>query len=99
MSQAAPVTTVGVYHPIQGRQSEGHQLVGEFALDPDSGHAVLCVLHETARTQLERFANGLTSTPLRRTVLPSEGELFLRTLQETFLNSTSWRVVDHSAAL
>jgi len=32
-------------------------------------------------------------------VLPSEGELFLRTLQGTFQNSTSWRVVDHSAAL
>ncbi len=99
MSQARPVTTVGVYHPIQGRHSEGHQLVGEFALDPDSGHAVLFVLDETARTQLERFANGLASTPLRRTVLPSEGELFLRTLQETFQNSTSWRVVDRSAAL
>lgn len=99
MSQATPVTKVAVYHPIQGRLSEGHRLVGEFALDPDSGHAVLVVLHETARTQLERFARGLASTPLRRTVTPSEGELFLRTLQETFQNSTYWRVIDHRAAL
>lgn len=99
MSQATPVTKVGVYHPIQERHTEGHQLVGEFALDPDSGHAVLCVLDETARTQLERIANGLASTPLRRTVLPGEGELFLRTLQGTFHSSTSWRVVDQSAAL
>ncbi len=42
MSRATPVTKVGVYHPIQERHTEGHQLVGEFALDPDSGHAVLC---------------------------------------------------------
>ncbi len=60
---------------------------------------MLFVLGETARAQLERFANGLASTPLRRTVQPGEGELFLRTLRETFQNSTSWRVVDHSAAL
>lgn len=82
MSPATPVTAVRVYHPIQGRHSKEHQLVGDFALDPDSGHAVLRVLDETARTQLERFAGGLASTPLRRTVLPSEGEQFLRTLQE-----------------
>lgn len=99
MSQATPVTKVGVYHPIQARRSEGHQLVGEFALDPDSGHAVLVVLDETARAQLKRFAGGLASTPLRRTVTPSEGELLLRTLQETFQSSTYWRVIDHSAAL
>ncbi len=99
MSQAMPVTKVGVYHPLKGRRGEGHQLIGEFALDPASGHAVLCVLDQTARTRLERIANGLASTPLRRTVLPGEGELFLRTLQETFQSSTSWRVVDQSAAL
>jgi hypothetical protein len=99
MSQATPVTKVRIYHPIQARRSEGHQLVGEFALDPASGHAVLVVLDETARTQLERFAGGLASTPLRRTVTPTEGELFLRTLQETFQNSTYWRIIDHRAAL
>ncbi len=92
MSQATPVTKVGVYHPLKGRRAEGHQLVGEFAHDPASGHAVLCVLDEAARTQLERFASGLASTPLHRTVLTSEGELFLRTLQETFQSSTYWRV-------
>ncbi len=99
MSQATPVTKVRVYHPMQARRSEGHQLVGEFAVDPDSGHAVLVVLDETARTQLERFAGGLASNPLRSTVTPNEGELFLRTLQETFKNSSYWRIIDHRAAL
>lgn len=40
MSQAMPVTKVGVYHPMQGRRGEGHQLVGAFA--PDPGVAVRC---------------------------------------------------------
>ncbi len=96
MNETHALTKVAIYHPLEGRRREGYQLVGEFAVDPGSGDAVLSVVIEEVRPQLERFGQGMGSMTLRRAVLPSEGELFLRTMQETFQSSSYWRIVDES---
>lgn len=81
------------FHLLEGRRFEGYQLVGRFSVDPNSGAAVLTVLVEELRVRLQAMAGGLLSRTLGIPVRPEDGELYLRTLQETFVNSSYWRMV------
>ena len=89
-------TKVGIFRSFAGKASEGYQRIGSFEVDPKTGAAILTVVDETQRHELEMLNRGIATRSQKQGVSPLNGSAFLAALSEHFYSSSYWRVVDES---